>query len=283
MTRVAVTGYASLDHVVLLDGAVRPGLTTTILDRPRDAWPRLGGSPAFVAAALVQCGIGTVVPISWVGDDDAGQDYLRRIAASGMSGDGIAIVRGARTPVAILAYDPDGGCACLYHPGLPKDLMLTAAQHQAVAAADWVCLTIGPRAITDAVLALIGDRTRLAWVVKNDPRALTPEQAARLAGRADAIFASAAEAEFLAAAFAAAPGRRDGQILVETHGRRGAAVTCRGRMTFVPAEAVSVADPTGAGDTFAGGAIAALIGGETEPAAIAAAGNLAARRMLLAR
>ncbi|MGQ3031694.1 MAG: carbohydrate kinase family protein, partial [Ferrovibrionaceae bacterium] len=150
MTRVAVTGYASLDHVVLLDGAVRPGMTTTILDRPRDAWPRLGGSPAFVAAALVQGGIGTVTPVSWVGDDEAGQDYLRRLAAAGMSGDGIAIVPGARTPVAILAYDPDGGCACLYHPGLPKDLSLTPAQRDAVAAADWVSLTIGPRAITHA-------------------------------------------------------------------------------------------------------------------------------------
>lgn len=281
MTRIAVTGYASLDHVVILDGAVRPGVTTTILDRPTGAWPRLGGSPAFVATALVRADAGTVVPVSWVGDDAAGQDYLQRLDEAGIAGDGIAIVAGARTPVAILAYDPQGGCACLYHPGLPKELALTAAQRAAITEADWVCLTIGPRAITDAVLDLIGPRTQLAWVVKNDPKAITPEQAARLAGRADVIFSSTAEAAFLAAAFG--PGRRAGQTHIETRGRQGAAVIRDGRTTFVPAEAVAVTDPTGAGDTFAGGAIAALARGETDPTAVATAGNLAARQMLLAR
>ena len=57
MTKIAITGYASLDHVAILNGAPEAGRTTTILRRPGDAWPRLGGSPAYVAAALVASGV----------------------------------------------------------------------------------------------------------------------------------------------------------------------------------------------------------------------------------
>ena len=53
---IVVTGYASLDYAVRLDRPPRPDPTATILSRP-DEWPRLGGSPAYVAAALVEGGV----------------------------------------------------------------------------------------------------------------------------------------------------------------------------------------------------------------------------------
>ena len=43
MTKVVVTGYASLDYAMRLDRAPQPDTTATILSRPFD-WPRLGGS-----------------------------------------------------------------------------------------------------------------------------------------------------------------------------------------------------------------------------------------------
>jgi ribokinase len=46
---------------------------------------------------------------------------------------------------------------------------------------------------------------------------------------------------------------------------------------------VEVIDPTGAGDTFAGGVIAAIMKGETDLEAIGQAGNAAARALLLDR
>jgi ribokinase len=52
MSGIGITGYASLDHVIVLDGDIRPGRTTTILSRPEKAWPRLGGGPAYVAQAV---------------------------------------------------------------------------------------------------------------------------------------------------------------------------------------------------------------------------------------
>ena len=133
------------------------------------------------------------------------------------------------------------------------------------------------------MLETISPSARLAWVVKHDPRALPPALAARLAARADVIFFSRAESELVTSALAAVGKDRQDCYLVETRGRSGAACTLAGRAHCATADAVEVLDPTGAGDTFAGGALAALIGGERDPSAILRAGQDAARRMLLAR
>src|SRR5690606_1685363 len=94
VVKIAVTGYASLDHVAMLDGAPGAGRTTTILARPADAWPRLGGSPAYAAMALVKAGVAEAVPVSWVGEDEAGAAYRAQLHAQGVSDKGIAAVAG---------------------------------------------------------------------------------------------------------------------------------------------------------------------------------------------
>jgi ribokinase len=280
VTRIAITGYASLDHVAMLDGIPRPGRTTTILDRPQHAWPRLGGSPAYVAAALVANGVPDAFPVSWIGADEAGEDYRRQLARQHVPDEGLAVIEGARTPIAILAYEPNGGCLCLYHPGMPKTLGLTPVQRKLVADVDWVCVTIGPPGATQAVLETVGDQARLAWVVKHDPRAMPLDLAARVARRSDLIFCSRAEASFLQDALGAAAGDRPGRIIIETHGGSGALIKSGEGERFVAAVAMSVGDPTGAGDTFAGGALAAIAKGETDPAAVVEAGHRAARVLL---
>ena len=128
MSRIAITGYASLDHVAILDGVPAPGVTTTIIERPADAWPRLGGSPAYVASALVAAGLEDVVPISWVGPDEAGAEYCRRLQQQRVRCDGIETLPGTQTPVTILGYEPAGGCICLYDPGAQHDPVLSDRQ-----------------------------------------------------------------------------------------------------------------------------------------------------------
>jgi len=283
VTRIAITGYASLDHVVMLDGIPTPGRTTTILERPEEAWPRLGGSPSYVAAALAAGGVDAASPVSWVGEDEAGLDFRRHLEARNVLTDGIATVAGARTPMAILAYEPDGGCLCLYHPAIPKGLGLTLPQKQVIANADWLCITIGPLQATREALGALSPDGSLCWVVKDDPAALPPDLAAQLAARADLICFSAAEAAFIDRAFASAGVRRAGQTLIETRGGAGAQVTVGGVTSFVASEPLAITDPTGAGDTFAGGALAALAGGETDPVSIVKAGHKAARTLLSGR
>lgn len=283
MTIIAVSGHASLDHVALIDGAPVAGRTTTILDRPAGAWPRLGGSPAFLATALVEGGIAQAYPVSFVGDDEDGREYARQLAASGVRADGIARISGARTPIAILAYQPDGGALCFYDAGMDQDLVLNETQAKLVRDADWACVTIGPPSIADAVLATMRPQAKLAWVVKNDPRSISPEQASRLAARASLICCSEAERGFLDAALAGAAAADPDRIVIETRGRAGASFTRGAESVFVPAEPVEAGDPTGAGDTFAGGVLAALARGETRAEAIVGAGHKAARKLLAGR
>lgn len=111
---IVVTGYASLDYAVQLDLPALPDRTSTILSRAAE-WPRLGGSPAYVAAALVAGRARDAAPVSWVGDDAEGARYRDSLEALGVRTDGIG-VRPGRTPICILAYQPDDRCHCLYDP-----------------------------------------------------------------------------------------------------------------------------------------------------------------------
>lgn len=158
---------------------------------------------------------------------------------------------------------------------------LTEDQKALTRAAEWICITIGPKIVTDQLRTLIKHEQKLAWIVKNDPRAITPEQRAMLAARADLIFCNGREREFLESTPVGTT--RPGQIIVETQGRHGATFQRDGESTFVAAEPINVTDPTGAGDTFAGGVIASILNGAHEPEVFGRAGMEAARTLLLAR
>ena len=103
-----------------LEGPPLPD-ATVIAARPAGAWPRLGGSPSYIAAALVRAGIARAVPLTWVAEDEAGGHFVARLAA-----EGVPVRRAwraastAATPVCILAYAPDGACFCLYDPGASR-------------------------------------------------------------------------------------------------------------------------------------------------------------------
>jgi ribokinase len=107
--------------------------------------------------------------------------------------------------------------------------------------------------------------------------------AVRIAGRADLIVASKVERVFLLEAMARAVDARPGQIVIETQGGSGALLRRGDKEVFVEASPIEVSDPTGAGDTFAAGVLAALVKGERDPTEIVSAGHRAAKAMLSAR
>ena len=228
MTSVAITGYASLDYVVRLDRTPVADTTATILSRPLD-WPRLGGSPAYVASAMVAAGV-DATPISWVADDADGRLYCEALASRGVGAHGIAL-RPGRTPICVLAYQPDGACHCFYHPALAQSPDLDAHQLELVARARWVCLTVGPAEATRQALAATRPDAGLIWSVKADPRAVPADLAAAIAARADIVAASRREAAFVAAAVAAAAAVAKPRLMLETRGAEGVAVTRTGAST----------------------------------------------------
>jgi ribokinase len=277
---IVVTGYASLDYAIRLDRAAQADRTATILSRPAE-WPRLGGSPAYVAAALVEAGVSDAAPISWVGDDADGARYRESLARLKVRTDGVE-ARPGRTPICILAYQPDGGCHCFYDPGLAKAPQLGDRQRALVASADCLCLTVGPADATRAALGLARPDATVVWAVKADRRAVPDDLAAAIAARADVIVFSRGEKDFVAQAFAAAGAPNRSRLSIETRGRDGVLIDRDGVVEIVPADPIATSDSTGAGDTFLGGLIAALIGG-AQPREAAEAGVASARALLATR
>lgn len=275
MPEVVVTGYASLDYPVVLSGIIAPDRTTPIRFRDPASWPRLGGSPAYVGAALAKAGC-CVRPVTWVGQDEAGDAYCRLSREAGLAPQGIARLKGGHSPVSVMVHQPDGSSMCLYDPGFAGKERLGKHQREMIAAANHLCVTVGPGHLMEEILELCPRHAQLYWIVKNDPACFSPAVCADLAGRADVIFCNRSERRLIDGLF------HDGTIVVETMGREGHQVTRDGTSCFVPTKAVDVADPTGAGDIFAGTFIASFLKTE-DPHKAARVASEATRRALEAR
>jgi ribokinase len=96
------------------------------------------------------------------------------------------------------------------------------------------------------------------------------------------IVFSKGEAEFAAAAIAAAGARARRAFSIETRGREGVTFMLGGETRIVPVEPVDTDDSTGAGDTFIGGFLAAWIKA-TDPELAIRAGVETARMLLSSR
>jgi ribokinase len=283
MTKVVVIGYASIDHVVQLNGPPAPNRTTIIASRPAKRWPQLGGSPPYIVGAMLRAGFKSTAIITWVGNDEQGTWYIRAMEEAGLPTEGVARTLPGRSPVCIMAYDPTGASYCLYEAANSRGVTLDAGQVEAIHSADWICLCAQPQTASRSVLARLKPNQKLIWAVKGDPDAFPSDLQRDLAARADLIVHSRGERSFVEPALTEAGPRRPGRIIVETWGSQGAQITTGGKTTFVPTEKIPVADPTGAGDAFLGGLIASLIQKPEDPIAAVHAGETAARRMLAER
>lgn len=272
MTGLCVTGYGSLDYAVTLAGFAEGNRTTLVSARDAATWPRIGGCPAYVARAVV-ARIGAAGVVSWMGDNEEGRLYCNGLASDGIDLSGIAMIKAKRSPTALMVYQADGSCACLYDPALDGREQLTVEQLDRIAAASHLCISVGPGHLTAEILDARAADSRLYWLTKNDTAAFTPEIRSRLSAEADVIFCNSAELALIDKA-----GERT--IIVETRGRDGVAVRAPGKDAIVPVQAVAAVDTTGAGDTFAGSYIAAEMDGVSDP--VGACGQaVAAARLFL--
>jgi ribokinase len=283
MTSIVVVGYASIDHIVQLDGPPVPNRTTVITSRPAETWPRLGGSPPYIVRAMLRAGFTSAAIITWVGKDEQGDWYIRAMKESGLPTEGVARTLPGRSPICIMAYDPSGASYCLYEALGSRGVTFDDAQLKVIDSSDWICLCAQPQTASRLALDHLRRDQRLIWAIKGDPDAFPPDLRRDLAARADLMVHSRGERSFVETALAEAGPGRPGRIIVETRGPEGALVTFAGQIVTVPTEKVAAADPTGAGDTFLGGLIASLIQKPDDPVAAVRAGEAAARVMLAQR
>jgi len=272
MTGLAVTGYASLDYVMHLDGMVAADQTTTG-HRTDAAWPRVGGCPSYISKAVARMG-GAVEPVMWVGTDPMGRMLTEDLRSARVGTDAVAMVDRARSPSALMVYQSDGSCAVLFDPGLAGAETLTEAQRAAIATASHLCISVGPPQLCAQILDLRAPGARLYWAVKNDPACFTPDIVARLRTEADVIFCSRAERDLVGATSA---------MVIQTLGPSGVQIDTGDKCLSLPVTAIDTPDTTGAGDTFAGGVIAAEMAGPCAPEHAAEAGIAAAAAMLIDR
>ena len=256
MTELVVTGYASMDYVVALNGFVQVDKTTLVSHRDSTAWPRLGGCVSYVSVAAALAGH-RVTPISWVGSDrdaDAFRDGLNKL---NISTAGIHRQSDSASPVAMLIYQADGSCSCLFDRAFSGTEILAPTQLDAIGRADHLCLTAGPGHLMDPILNARKPSAKLYWVLKNDVSCFTPQICERLSSEADVIFGNRAESHMIDGLTS------QSTTIVTTNGTAGVDIYTGGLHIETIVNYVETNDPTGAGDTFAGGYIGALIGGGT--------------------
>ena len=281
MTQVAVIGYASIDFPAVLDGFFAGDRTVMIRNRPADAFPRPGGCPLYVARPIARKGIDVSI-VTWVGADRHGELFASWTARDGIGTAGIATIETGNTPVCFMIYQHDGSCGCLFDPGMLGQETLTDGQEKLIGNADLLCLTVGPPGIAREALALIDNECKVAWVMKNDPLSYPEDLRVTLASRSDYIFCNRQEREWVDEGLAGARTHRDPMIVV-TAGGEAVSAQLGNLSVRVDVEPLSFDDASGAGDTLAGGCLAAIIDGEPDLRSVVASGINAAASLLRGR
>jgi ribokinase len=259
--KVVVTGYAGLDHVMRVGALPRKNQTSIVEGRLSHAWPRQGGCAPNVARGLTAARISTEL-VTWLGDDADGERYLRDLRAEGVGTLGVSIREGEHTASTYLFYAADGGSMCFYDPGGVRSLGLSEEQQRLAVEADWLCVTVGPRGVSEDLLEAVPEGVRIVWSVKADPDAFPPAVVRGLLARSVAVVFSHGERPFLEQSVAPEDPLSlvtDGALLVETRGEGGVSVLAGEDEHYYPVEPVPVTDPTGAGDAFVAGMLARLV------------------------
>ena len=275
MTSLAVSGYASIDYVVGLAGRIAGDQTTLINSRDPATWPRAGGCPTYVAGAVARAGE-EAHAVTWVGDDKAGEMFRRELAAKGVGTEGVGSMDGRRSPVAVLAYQPDRSCVCLFDPVFAGEERLNTSQKEILRQASHLCVTAGPPHLAASILRHGSGQVRFYWVLKRDCHAFPLALCEELSGRADVIFCNAGERDLIGRT-----GR--GAIIVRTGGEGGIAIEAADRVETVEVQRLEIADATGAGDTLAGGFIAAEMASNAGPVEALRNGIESAQALLASR
>jgi 2-dehydro-3-deoxygluconokinase len=282
---ILVSGYASVDesyHSSRLAGAAQTGVLTGPV-RPEG---RPGGCGPNTARVLARLGMRAGV-VTWLGDDPQGRAFVTGLAELGVDVAGVEIGPGP-SPRSLLIYDPDGDAACYFHPSGSARQRVSAGVLDRLRDASWLAITVGAPELTEQLLAHRALGTRLAWNVKADAHAFPPVLCERLI-HADLVCLNHGELAFLADALGMKPSAKPPDLLargarcvVLTRGASGYAVTTADGTFEGRVEPVTADDPTGAGDAFFAGFLAAVLRGAA-PLDAAAAGARAARDFLMTR
>lgn len=259
--RLTVVGSVNLDLVARCAELPRPGETLTAASFALVP----GGKGANQALAAARMG-GHVRMVAKVGDDSYATLALADLRAGGVDLTSVA-VRPGPTGIAMIVVDDHGENQIVVVPGANGDL---AASDVDVPAGDAVLVQLE---IPDAALVAAATQATGLFALNAAPARPVPDVVRQ---RADLVIVNRLEAEVLGAV-------RPDALVAVTFGAEGALLkrgdgTELARATPPPVVAV---DGTGAGDSFCGALVVALLEGRDHADALrraCAAGALAASR-----
>ncbi|MFJ2581994.1 ribokinase [Kitasatospora aureofaciens] len=282
--RVVVIGSVNVDRILRCPMLPSPGETVLAMD----ATQGFGGKGANQAVAAARMGAATQL-VAKVGADADGRAALADLRNADVDTGAVLTDPAAPTGQAIVMVDPDGENSIVVVPG--ANACLTAAEVTAALAAVRllprdVVLTSGEipeECVRATAAALPAHGTR--WVHNAAPAGTLPDT--RSTGRRPLVVVNAVEARQLTGTATVTEAAHaltnitdlpnptnlaaltDGTVI--TLGGEGALVVADGRVTRLPAPAVTVVDTTGAGDVFCGALAAELARDTPLPEAVAVA------------
>lgn len=260
---ITVVGSVNLDFVATASTLPAPGETVTGATLARHP----GGKGANQALAAARLGA-KVAMVGRVGHDALADEALALLKAEGVNLSGCLIDGAAPTGVALIAVDAKGENQIVVAPG--ANAAFQPSQLTAPIEGALICqLEIPVETVARAVALTTG------FVCLN--LAPATEIPANLLARADLIVVNETEAAFYGARL-----HDGGGLVAITLGARGAALFKGGEQIAVAIPPkVTAIDATGAGDSFVGALVVALIEGQEPHAALifaCAAGASAATR-----
>ena len=257
------------------------------LDRPLDApadftGPYPSGDPAIMLNAAAKLGAKCAM-IGVVGDDGFGRCVTGRLKESGADISMVRIQPGASTGVAFVCYYSDGSRNFLFHvrdaaPGYlcPEDVQIDRLKDTKWVHLSGFTLSVN-QSSAEAVYRLIRElpqQVKISFDPNLRPEALSAEQIRDLCApvieRAQLIFPSKGEAALFTGSADDETGCRiwtqQGKTVVLKCGEEGSRIySPDGSVLAVPGFSVTEIDPTGAGDTFCGAFLTALVEGKSLP------------------
>jgi fructokinase len=256
---------------------------------PPSEWagPFPSGAPAIFASVAARLG-GRVALAAAVGDDAFGHAIRRRLQRDGVQLDALRLVPDRATATAFVSYDGAGGRDFWFsvHDSAAMALDRTSVE-RLWPDVDWLHVsgsTVGfGGVVAEAVVASVehvaasGGRISVDPNLRADADARTRAQMAQIARAASILFPSAGELEGLGLSERSLVS--DGAVVCHTRDARGATVVAADLIepVSVPAPAVRLVDPTGAGDSFAAAFVTAIRHGSDPVAAARFACDTASR------
>ena len=268
---IAVVGSLAIDYFTQVKQFPVPGETVMA----RDLEIRFGGKGANQAVAARRLG-SQVEMVGSVGDDEMGQQYLRRLRDFGIRTTGVEAVGGAVTGSAFITLDAAAENTIVVAPGANGCVSVAQVESQAslIAGADALLLQneVPPEANVAAVAIARKNQTKVFY----NPAPWRDGGRAVL-GSADFLIVNEIEAARLSGfPVSSADQLTEHSGIVVTRGARSTLARVAGRIYELSPPEVTPVDTVGAGDTFAGALAVFAARGEGDFAQALSRANAAA-------